>query len=48
LTRTVAYLAESLHRFDVDEATALTNYLDGAAGVRRTASLIKPGAGPKT
>jgi predicted ATPase len=47
LTRTVAYSGDAFIGFDVDEAAALTNYLDSARVSDELRRLIKAGAGPE-
>jgi hypothetical protein len=47
LTRSVAYSGDAFIGFDVDEAAALTNYLDSAHVAQEVRSLIKPGSGPE-
>jgi hypothetical protein len=47
LTRSVAYSGDAFIGFDVDEAAALTNYLDRARVSDELRRLIKPGSGPE-
>ncbi len=47
LKRSIDYSGDAFVGFDVDEAAALTNYLDSANVSEDLRSLIKPGSGPK-
>ena len=47
LTRSVAYSGDAFTDIEVDEAVALTNYLDHAHVSEELRSLIKPGSGPE-
>lgn len=47
LTRSVAYSGDAFIGFDVDEAAALTNYLDNARVSEELRRLIKPGSTPE-
>jgi predicted ATPase len=47
LKRSVNYAGEAFIAFDVDEAAALTNYLENAHVSDDLRSLIKPGSGPE-
>ncbi len=47
LTRSIAYSGDAFIGFDVDEAAALTNYLDDARVSDELRTLIKPGSGPE-
>jgi predicted ATPase len=47
VTRSIAYSGDAFIGFDVDEAAALTNYLDSARVSDELRRLIKPGSGPE-
>lgn len=47
IQRSVNYAGEAFIAFDVDEAAALSNYLDNAHISDELKSLIKPGSGPE-
>lgn len=47
LTRSIAYTGDAFIGFDIDEAAALTNYLDSARVSDELRRLIKPGSSPE-